>query len=203
MVYDISTGVWSQDNGTVLTKGIAYNAAAFLDGSLHSICDFSSGYYNSSHLIASLCGVHSFSGSCDDENQCTLNDTCQSNGQCIGSSNLTCPAPSDQCQSLICYPISLRDVPTGTPCTLSNKCMENQTCSNGVCSGTPVVCPPPSNQCQNSSCDPLTGYCMNLANGTPCSLSDKCIQNTSCSNGNCSGIPVVCAQPSNLCQNSI
>ena len=85
-VYDISANVWSLNNGT-LFAGINSNAGAFLDGSLHSIGGGNKGSsFLSSNLIASLCGVYAFSGPCDDENQCTLNDTCQSNGQCIGTS---------------------------------------------------------------------------------------------------------------------
>ena len=84
-VYDISTNVWSLDNGTVLSGGVDNVAVAFLDGSLHSIGGSNTISVLFTHLIASLCGVYTFSGQCDDGNQCTANDTCQSNGQCIGT----------------------------------------------------------------------------------------------------------------------
>jgi len=58
-VYDISSGVWSVNNGTVYPGGIEANAAVFLDGSLHSIGGVD-GSVNllSVHRIASLYGVY-------------------------------------------------------------------------------------------------------------------------------------------------
>jgi len=102
-VFDISSGVWTVNDGIVLTGGIYDNAAVFLDGSLHTIgATFEADNYVSVHRIASLCGVYSFSGPCDNENQCTFNDTCQSNGTCIGKSencsfDSTCDPSTGQC----------------------------------------------------------------------------------------------------------
>jgi len=57
-VYNISSGVWSINNDEVYSGGIAYNAAVFLDGTLHSIGGYSSGAYLSLHRISSLFGVY-------------------------------------------------------------------------------------------------------------------------------------------------
>jgi len=89
-VYNISSGVWSIDDGLLYPGGIYGNSALFLDGSLHSIGGYD-GSYLSLHLIASLCGVYAFNGPCDDLGQCILNGTCQINGNCIG----TCISSSD------------------------------------------------------------------------------------------------------------
>jgi len=96
-IYDISSGVWSIDNGTIYSEGMFSSAAVFLDGTLHSIGGYNRTAFFSVHRIASLCGVYAFSGPCDDGNRCTTNDTCQSNGQCIG----TCISSADcNCTSI-------------------------------------------------------------------------------------------------------
>jgi len=83
-VYNISANIWSVNNGTVIKNGLYANTAVFVDGSLHTICGYHNGY-SSLHQISSLCGVYTFSGSCNDENQCILHGTCQINGQCNGT----------------------------------------------------------------------------------------------------------------------
>jgi len=101
-VFDISNGNWSINSGIVYSGGVSFNAATVLDDSLHSIGGSNAnGYSISAHRIASLCGVYTFSGECDDENQCTFNETCQSNGACIGR-NVSCPKSSNPCQNPIC-----------------------------------------------------------------------------------------------------
>jgi len=153
-VYDISSGEWSINNGPVYSEGIFGNGAVFLDGTLHSIGGFNQvGGYLSIHRIATLCGVYTFNGTCDDENQCTLNDSCHSDGQCIGTSNMSCPTPSNPCQSSICNSIWGCDVSSGTPCSSSNKCLLNSTCSYGNCTGQSKIC-------SNSNCDFATGKCV-------------------------------------------
>jgi len=57
-VYDISSGVWSVNNGIVYSGGLYGNAAVFLDGTLHSIGGYASGAFLSIHRISSLFGVY-------------------------------------------------------------------------------------------------------------------------------------------------
>jgi len=83
-VYDIYSNVWSLDTGIVLSGGIYAGAAVYLNGDLRLIGGLDSGYL-SVQRVALLCGVYSFSGSCDDLNQCTGNDVCNSNGECVGT----------------------------------------------------------------------------------------------------------------------
>jgi len=143
-VYDISSGDWSIDDGIVYSGGIEYNAAVFLDGNLHSIGGLLSGNWLSVHRVASLCGVYTFNGPCNDENECTFNDSCQSNGQCVGISTAN-----------------------GTLCnSTTNKCLSNTSCSNGKCTGQSKFCP-------NSICDPSTGQCMNNSSNKTSSSSSS------------------------------
>jgi len=85
-VYDIRSDNWTIDGGVFFHDGIAGNTATILDDNLHSIGGANINMTGFSiHRIASLCGVYVFSGSCDDLNRCTVNDTCQSDGKCIGT----------------------------------------------------------------------------------------------------------------------
>jgi len=154
-IFNISSEEWIENNDTVFSGGIYGNAVAYLDGSLHSIGGDDGIGYLSMHRIASLCGIYAFSGPCDDENQCTLNDTCQSNGTCIGISNMSCPTPSNQCKRSVCNSIWGCEISTGTPCSLNNKCLLNTSCFNGECVGQSKTC------ANSSACDLTTGKCIN------------------------------------------
>jgi len=80
-VYNILSNTWSVDDGIVYPGGLFSNAAAFSYGSLHTI----GSHLSSMHQIASLCGVYTFNGSCDNLDQCIINGTCQENGLCTGT----------------------------------------------------------------------------------------------------------------------
>lgn len=155
-VYDISSGVWSVNNGIMYSGGIYGNAVVFLDGSFHSIEGYD-GSFLSIYLIASLCGVYTFSGPCDDGNRCITNDTC-TNGICSGTSICT----PNQCQNATCNPTTGNCVYTNVSCRScndNNQCLLNTTCSNGECTGQ-------SKNCFDSTCDPSTGECVNLTSSS-------------------------------------
>jgi len=122
------------------------------DGSLHSIGGWNDDKFLSVHRIATLCGVYTFSGPCDDGNRCTFNDTCN-DGICSGTSICT----PNQCQTnATCNP-TIGCVYTnlnGITCNSDNQCLLNTTCSNGECTGQ-------SKNCFDSTCDPSTGECIN------------------------------------------
>jgi len=109
-VYDISTNVWSLDNGIVFPGGISDNSAVLSDGNLHSLGGYSNYKNLSIHRIASLCGVYAFSGPCNDEYQCIINGICKSNGQCIGTCISGCNCSQSITSSTIAstFPISIK-----------------------------------------------------------------------------------------------
>jgi len=75
-----------------------------------------------------ICQHVTLSGPCDDNNSCTINDTC-TGGSCVGTVQ-----------------------PDGTPCDDTDPCTSNDACSGGYCEGgSPTVCP----VCQ--SCDYYDG----------------------------------------------
>jgi len=194
-VYNITSGNWSINYGIVYTGGIEGNTATFLDGSLYSIGGYDGGYiYSPENKFASLCGIYLFSGGCDDQNQCTFNDTCKS-GICTGI-NITCPPK--QCQNSTCNPSTgcIYTNLSGIACNDNNQCTTRDTCKSGICTGINITCPSPK-QCKNSTCNPSTGCVFeNLTNGTQCNSSNKCLLNSTCSNGECTG-------QSKICSNSI
>jgi hypothetical protein len=174
-VYDISSGIWSVNNGQVYSEGMHGNAAVFLDGSLHSIGGANVSYdYLSVHCVAKLCGVYNYNGPCDDGNQCTTNDTC-TNGTCSGTS-ITCPPPN-QCQTnATCNPTTgcVYTNVSGRSCNDNNQCLLNTICSNGECTGQ-------SKNCSGSTCDPSTGECVTSSTTTSPTSSSSTIGSTSIS----------------------
>jgi hypothetical protein len=134
---------------------------------------------------------------CNDNNLCTQTDTCQ-NGTCVGSNPVQCTA-LDQCHDAgTCDPTtglcSNPPKPNGTACDDGNPCTTNDTCQNGVCTGTPVVCPAPQ-VCQNGTC-----VC---PSGTTLCGSSCCTAGETCQNGACvcvGGNP--CTSPADCCGGS-
>jgi len=163
-VYNISKNTWAVNNGTVFPKGIEYNAALYVNGSLYFIGGKQNNSVSSAVRFASLCGLYAFSGLCNDEDVCTFNDTCNSNGQCVGTSNFTCPSPSnssDGCQTNVCSPTFGCYIEDGTACNSSNKCLLDSFCSNGKCSnGKLQLCPQLSNCPNSTACNPSNGECI-------------------------------------------
>lgn len=76
---------------------------------------------------------------CDDENQCTTNDVCQS-GSCVGTtvSNGTACDDGEQCTTESCQSGACTAIPlTGDPCDDGSACTQLDTCQAGTCtSGT-------------------------------------------------------------------
>lgn len=102
--------------------------------------------------------------SCSDGNECSGPDICNNVGQCIG------------------------DAVDGGSCNDGSICTVNDTCSDGVCSGSlslPAECDD-GNPCTTDGCD-LNGGCTHTFNTNPCSDGNVCTVGDVCSNGVCSG----------------
>jgi RHS repeat-associated protein len=135
---------------------------------------------------------------CTGTNRCNQSYACVS-GTCTGESPVTCTA-SDACHLVgTCNPstgvCSNPTAPNGTSCNDGNACTQTDSCQNGTCVGVGTVTCTALDQCHTvGTCDPRTG-CSNppLADGTPCSGSDKCNQVYECTGGTCLGTsPVTC-----------
>ena len=133
---------------------------------------------------------------CDDGNPCTTGSTCNSLNQCSGGTpTLSCPAPS-QCLfnavpqniSNVCQcPMVFPPRADGTPCEDNDLCTTNSVCIGGGCAGgSPVSCP--GDQCNfPTTCNSLTGCYNPRPDGTACVLSNPCLINTVCDDGECVG----------------
>jgi len=114
--------------------------------------------------------------SCDDGNPCDGNEICDGAGHCVEGTPVVCQPP-DQCHEAgVCDPGTGECVydmlPNGTSCNDNNSCTYNDTCQEGVCTGTPADLNSDPNNC--GQC----GYRCATVGSNICS-SGRCCGNTS------------------------
>jgi hypothetical protein len=135
---------------------------------------------------------------CDDNERCTLNDTCAA-GSCVGTA-VVCTA-LDQCHDVgVCDPAtgicSNPNMAAGTACDDGSSCTATDTCQAGVCMGAdPVICTPLDPCHDAGTCNPTTGLCDDpaKADGAGCDDGDLCTLADTCLSGACIGYnPVMC-----------
>ncbi|MDD5307886.1 MAG: hypothetical protein PHU25_11250 [Deltaproteobacteria bacterium] len=136
---------------------------------------------------------------CDDENACTLMDTC-SDGTCISSVPLNCddanPCTDDSCDPATgCVHVNNTD-----PCDDGSACTMGDVCLNGACVGGPPRDCNDGNPCTDDSCNPITG-CVDTPNTAACNDGNLCTADDTCSGGVCVGGPPVDCNDSNPCTN--
>jgi hypothetical protein len=151
---------------------------------------------------------------CDDDNICTENDTCNGEGFCLGTDvdlEIVCGASPEQCRAFACNN-SLGCVLTahaneGQACRTGDPCIENETCSEGVCgNGSEVICPSNGNPCMLPTCQSGLGCIYEPITEDPkdppaCSDNNNCTTNDACVNGQCLGEDLDCATDAdNPCQ---
>jgi hypothetical protein len=105
---------------------------------------------------------------CDNNNVCDGTDACQ-NATCIPGATLDCddlnPCTADSCDPTAgCQHVAL----TG-PCDDGSACTTGDTCTGGVCVGTPITCND-NNPCTLDNCDPTLG----------CVFPDRCDDGNVC-----------------------
>jgi hypothetical protein len=102
---------------------------------------------------------------CDDGIFCTVNDSCDGLGVCVGGSQNTCGIQNTDCEEVTCDEASsscaLAPLAPGADCTPSDLCQVGGTCQNGLCLGTQIDCffAPVPNECFTSTCNPANGMC--------------------------------------------
>ncbi|SEL76884.1 hypothetical protein SAMN05444354_108169 [Stigmatella aurantiaca] len=119
---------------------------------------------------------------CNDQDPCTVNDTCGPQGQCSGQSK-SCNAPPTACfeASGTCDAVSgecrYPSKPAATECSDEDACTVNDQCNgNGMCGGLATPCQP------SSTCFRITSGCVALGNCTE--AVDPAKVNTACQKGN-------------------
>ncbi len=117
---------------------------------------------------------------CDDNDVCSLGDTCHE-GECVaGEAVLACNdgnvCTADSCQSATGCVFS----PVADSCDDGNACTTDDQCSGGWCLGSPLFCGD-DNQCTTDGCDPESG-CFHVPSdsicqdGNPCTAGDECVE---------------------------
>ncbi len=146
---------------------------------------------------------------CDDGLFCTANDTCQA-GICEPGPPNDCGIAPAACETITCdensQTCSSQAGQNGDPCVDPNDlCLENGTCQNGICLGTPKDCffAPVPDDCHVSECNPTNGQCEPVVGnegGSCLDPNDLCTVNKTCLSGLCQGgTPMNCSQLTQGC----
>ena len=134
---------------------------------------------------------------CDDNNACTLADTCV-DGQCGGGGAVGCddanPCTSDSCD----WQTGCVNQSNMEPCDDLNACTTGDICGAGVCNPGAAVDCDDGNICTTDSCAPLTG-CVNTVNSAPCDDGNACTTGDHCEDGECTPLSTQGCDDGNVC----
>jgi len=150
-----------------------------------------------------VCEYTTVTGACNDSDPCTENDTCQGD-VCVGSA-VDCSSLDDACNLGTCNPTTGVCEPApaneGGPCDDEDLCTENDSCSGGMCAGTPKDCTGLDDACNVGTCNPATGVCEPIPTneGGLCDDNDLCTESDQCAGGVCAGTPVDCSAYDDQC----
>ena len=149
---------------------------------------------------------------CDDGMFCTVNDSCVA-GVCEGGPANDCGIEAAPCEVVTCdegsATCTTAPAMNGEPCTATNLCEVNATCTNGVCGGQLKDCffAPVPDECHVAVCNPANGVCEAVQgnDGQPCTdANDLCTVGKVCDSGTCSGgSPKDCSALTQGCFNGV
>lgn len=140
---------------------------------------------------------------CDDGTDFTVEDTCDGNGQCVGTdhcSGKVCNGDDlDQCQNCgACNPVNGEFLVVlkqdGTACDDGDDNTMNDVCQNGTCQGVDlcahVTCNALDACHEPGTCDFQTGQCDDIRkeDGAECDDNDDFTQDDVCQKGVCQGV---------------
>ena len=141
---------------------------------------------------------------CDDGKFCTIQDTCDEAGICVGGPENSCAMTAPECSKTVCNEetksCTTEPLDQGTFCTPTDLCQTNGQCSFGQCIGKYNDClfAPVPDQCHVAKCNPDDGMCVPVPgnDGKGCTdQAELCITGKTCSNGVCiGGKPKDCSQ---------
>ncbi|MEC9070718.1 MAG: hypothetical protein VX938_00005, partial [Myxococcota bacterium] len=125
---------------------------------------------------------------CDDEDLCSVGDTCNDQGQCVGEplcvDDDNNPCVAKECKTAAGEAWCEPSIKTGQACFTGDPCLTGGTCNaGGQCQGQPLC--DDNNPCTEDSC--LNGVCQipTGISGVPCTLLDQCALSAMCSGGEC------------------
>ncbi len=123
---------------------------------------------------------------CDDGNANTVNDRCDGNGACVGTSS-ECPDAPPACNTYVFNGVSCVLTPTTGACDDGLANTRNDTCVGGACNGTAFTCV--AGQCDQSSVP--NGVDCTVTPKTPgasCDDNNPCTEDDICGGGLCAGV---------------
>ena len=128
---------------------------------------------------------------CDDNDACTLGDSCAS-GVCVaGNQTKDCSELDAACVVGVCDAVSgdcqTENAANASDCDDSDACTNGDICKGGECTGTPIQCVGGDGVCTVAEC--IDGSCQETINqGQVCDAGDSCILNAMCTAGGaCNG----------------
>jgi len=125
---------------------------------------------------------------CDDGKICTLVDTCDGNGACLGTGDNLCDDSID-CTSDYCDPVANQCINQPNPCNDGNTCTNGDICNaeTGACTGTPLP--------NGVSCVPVgggTGICQDGFCHQGCASDNDCDDGIPCTIEGCNAATHTC-----------
>ena len=144
------------DSAAAADKG-SFTLAIALD------CSAYSNKCNTGVNVAGVCKAKPKTGSCTDEDPCTLNDQCVTGGTGLGVCKGTPKVcPGNSCNTGKCDKSSglCVTVPKTGSCDDGDKCTTGDTCQNGVCKGSTVDCSSKTDICNTGLCNKADGKCI-------------------------------------------
>ena len=138
-----------------------------------------------------VCKPQPKTGTCNDEDPCTLNDTCVNSsglGICQGTAKVcagnACNTGKCDKTSGLCVNVPKAGI---VNCDDSDPCTLNDQCQAGVCKGKSMNCSSVSDTCNLGLC--IKGSCTKVPRSGTISCDDKdaCTDNDACANGVCAG----------------
>ena len=139
---------------------------------------------------------------CDDDDPCTVEDTCQS-GACSGRAK-DCSAQADPCNDGVCRASDgqcvKRPKDNGTACSDNDSCTTGDSCQNGACRpGAGVDCRSLNDDCNDGVCRQSDGQCVKEPkdDGTACGAGGECVAG-SCE-ATCRALNATCNPNNNRC----
>lgn len=173
--YCAGNHVCTLDTGSVVTCDQSLDTEC-----RHAVCNPSTGQ----------CALEATAGTCNDDDPCTINDTCQTGGnyvgQCVGTLDVG-PGKTCECtKESGCGASEDGDLCNGTLYCVSG----THTCKVNPAS-VPVCDTSADTSCRKNQCVAALGQCQmtNLPPSTVCSDGDPCTINDSCAAGSCGGTP--------------
>ena len=133
---------------------------------------------------------------CDDGSKCTLDATCDADGNCTGTPKVCDdknPCTDDACKD----PTGCVSTPNTLVCTGASPCDVSGQCTAGQCVTKTKDCND-GNNCTNDSCDPKSG-CLHVANTAACGDGNPCTSADFCKDGACQAGPATSCDDGDAC----